>query len=232
MAHVLVVDDDARLSGSIARALREQNYRCTVCNTSGLALDLIGREMPDVAILDVSMPGLSGLELCRKIREQLSPDQLPILFLSAWGLPEDRIAGLEAGGDDYLAKPFNVRELELRVSGLLRRSGRGQEQQEELFDVSVRDLRLDAKTFRALVGPREVPLTPVEYELLRYLMLRAGEVVSAEQLLQEVWRYYPGTGDAAVVRVQIMNLRDKIEQDRRQPRYITTIYRHGYMIPA
>jgi two-component system OmpR family response regulator len=231
MAHVLVVDDDIRLAHSLQDYLHRKGYRTTIA-TSGLdALDQVVKVKPDVLVLDVNLPGMNGLEVCRKLRAYPIHSDIPVLFASARDSASDRIAGLEAGGDDYISKPFDVREVELRVQALLRRSGAAMGLVEHL-EMAVGDLKLDKRTFRARVGKREVQLTPVEYELLRYLMLRAGEVVSSEQLLQEVWRYYPGTGDAAVVRVQIMNLRDKIEHDRKRPAYIQTVYRHGYMVSA
>jgi DNA-binding response OmpR family regulator len=174
---------------------------------------------------------VNGLDLCQRIRSNQRWAHLPVLFLSGHDTVEDRIAGLQAGADDYLTKPFDLRELNLRVDALLRRATPIAAPKEPA-SLEVRGLRLDTRRFKAYAGDREVQLTPVEFELLRYLMEKAGEVVSAEQLLQEVWRYYPGTGDTAVVRVQIMNLRDKIEANRRQPQYIQTIYRHGYTIAA
>ncbi len=143
---------------------------------------------------------------------------------------DDRIAGLEAGGDDYLPDLFDLRELGLRVEALLRRSQEARRRTVQA-DVTVAGMKLHTGTYSVEVGGREIQLTPVEFELLRYLMLRAGQVVPAERLLQDIWRYYPGTGDPAVVRVQIMNLRSKLEPDRARPAYIKTVYGHGYMIP-
>jgi DNA-binding response OmpR family regulator len=231
MARILVVDDDIRMARMVETYLRSKNHQVTICTAALNVLDVIAKEQPDLMILDIAMPGVTGLELCRRLRAQPYEVHLPILFLSARGTTDDKIAGLEAGADDYLAKPFDLRELELRVEALLRRA-RPKGGQEEPDELRVGNLRLDKRTFKAYVDDREVQLTPVEYELLRYLMMRAGRVVSAEELLQDVWRYYPGTGDTAVVRVQIMNLRNKIERDRKAPEYIQTVYRHGYIVNA
>jgi DNA-binding response OmpR family regulator len=231
MAYVVVVDDDIRMARMVEAYLRSKNHRVNICTSAQSALDLVGKEQPELMILDIAMPGVTGLELCRRLRAHPYQLGIPILFLSARGTSDDKIAGLEAGADDYLSKPFDLRELELRIEALLRRVS-AKNNQSEPAELSVGNLRLDRRTFKAHVGDREVQLTPVEYELLRYLMVKAGKVISAEELLQDVWRYYPGTGDTAVVRVQIMNLRDKIEKDRKSPEYIQTIYRHGYMVNA
>lgn len=229
MATVLMVDDDIRMARMIEAYLRSKNHHVSICTSAQSALDLIVKERPDLMILDIAMPGVTGLELCRRLRAHPYQLETPILFLSARGATDDKIAGLEAGADDYLSKPFDLRELELRIEALLRRAA-AKNGQAEPMELRVGNLRLDRRTFKAYVDNREVQLTPVEYELLRYLMLKAGKVISAEELLQDVWRYYPGTGDTAVVRVQIMNLRNKIEKDRRAPEYIQTVYRHGYMV--
>jgi len=231
MAHILAVDDNIRTARVIEGFLHCSNHQVTIATTGIDAVDIVTRRHPDLVVLDVELPMMNGLEVCRKLRSYPIQSDVPILFLSGRGSGADRIAGLEAGADDYMSKPFDPREFELRVQALLRRSG-SQAKEAEDNEMRVGDLWLDKKTFKAHIGKRVVQLTPVEYELLFYLMKRAGEVVSAEQLLQEVWRYYPGTGDAAVVRVQIMNLRDKIERDRKRPDYIQTVYRHGYMVNA
>ncbi|MCD6290413.1 MAG: response regulator transcription factor [Anaerolineae bacterium] len=154
---------------------------------------------------------------------------VPVMFLTARGMVDDRIEGFKAGGDDYLAKPFDLREMELRVEALLRRAKKNGKKRKR---IKVGDMCLDMDKYQVEVNGRTVQLTPVEFELLYYLMSRAGEVVSAEKLLQEVWRYYPGTGDPTVVRMQIKNLRNKIEPSPKSPRYIRTRYRYGYYVPA
>jgi two-component system, OmpR family, response regulator RpaA len=229
MAHILVVDDDVRIAHGVEDYLRYKHHWVTVCSNGVQALDAVAKQAPDLIILDVGMPGLNGLEVCRRVRSMALSVPLPIVFVSGRDTLDDKIAGFEAGADDYMVKPFDLRELEVRVNALLRRLN-GANAQSDPSELRVGNLRLNTKTFKAYADDRDVQLTPVEYELLRYLMQRAGEVISAEQLLQDVWRYYPGTGDAAVVRVQIMNLRDKIERDRSRPVFIQTIYRHGYMV--
>jgi len=159
----------------------------------------------------------------------LSPTWLlcPILFLTARSKIEDKIEGFEAGADDYLTKPFDLRELELRVRALLRRS-MPSEAPKTLLEIG--PLSLDPRTFKLGVDGKVLLLTPVEFELLYYLMKHAGEVISTERLLQEVWEYPPGTGDPNLVRAHIKNLRSKIEPSPSNPTYIRTISRHGYII--
>jgi DNA-binding response OmpR family regulator len=147
--------------------------------------------------------------------------------LTAKGKIEDKIEGFEAGADDYLTKPFDLRELELRVRALLRRS---LPTEAPKIPLQVGPLSLDPRTFELRVEGKVLLLTPVEFELLYYLMSHAGEVISTERLLREVWEYPPGTGDPNLVRAHIKNLRAKIEPSPDNPIYIKTVSRHGYLI--
>ncbi len=229
MARILVVDDDLRVCKMIEAVLKGEGHFVMLSNNGTDALEKIPKISPDLVILDVMMPDLNGYEVCRRIRSSIRLANIPVMFLTARGMVNDRIEGFEAGGDDYLIKPFDLRELELRVNALLRRTLKSNGTAKEL---KVGGMRLDAAKYQVEADGRTVQLTPVEFELLYYLMSRAGEVVSAEKLLQEVWRYYPGTGDPTVVRMQIMNLRNKIEPSPKTPKYICTVYRHGYYVPA
>jgi len=229
MARILVVDDDLRVCRMIEAVLKGQGHFVIVANSGTKALEEAPRVFPDLILLDVMMPDLSGYEVCRRLKSSIRLSDTPVMFLTARSMLSDRIEGFEAGADDYLVKPFDLRELELRVEALLRRT---QKKNGSAKQLQAGGMRLDAAKYQVEVNGRTVQLTPVEFELLYYLMSRAGEVVSAEQLLQEVWRYYPGTGDPTVVRMQIMNLRNKIEPTPKNPRYIRTVYRHGYYVPA
>ncbi|GAB4558646.1 MAG: response regulator transcription factor [Anaerolineae bacterium] len=230
MARILVVDDDARVCRMVEAVLKAQGHFVVVANNGTEALELAPKVFPDLIILDVMMPDFSGFEVCQRLRASPRLSDVPVMFLTAKSTLSDRIEGFELGADDYLVKPFDLRELELRVAALLRRTLKADRKTAK--ELTVGGMRLDATKYQVEVEGRRVQLTPVEFELLYYLMSRAGEVVSAEQLLQEVWRYYPGTGDPTVVRMQIMNLRRKIEESPKKPRYIRTVYRHGYYVPA
>ena len=162
------------------------------------------------------------------MRDTPGLSRLPILFLSAKSEVTDRLEGFEAGADDYITKPFDLRELELRVKALLRRSR--QAEATNSSEVRVGSMVLNCGTFELKTGDRSVLLTPVEYDLVQYLMRHPGQVFSAAHLLQEVWGYPPGLGTTDLVRVHIKNVRDKIEADPRRPRYIRNIPRRGYTI--
>jgi two-component system OmpR family response regulator len=229
--HALIVDAHPGAVSSLEDYLREKRTRVSKCTRAQQALQILAKEPVDLVLTEVALPDMNGFELCRRIRSTEAGRHIPILFVTTRTGLEDRVAGFEAGADDYITRPFELREVALRVDVLLRWS-RAVMRSGQNADLAVGELKLDGRTFRAEVEGRAAQLTPVEFELLRYLMQRAGQVVSAEQLLQEVWCYYPGTGDPAVVRVQVMNLRNKIERDRARPRFIQTVYRHGYMVTA
>jgi DNA-binding response OmpR family regulator len=227
MARILVVDDDRDVAGTIERTLRRKDHQVVVAYSGVQALQLIQGQRPDLVVLDIMMPRMDGIEVCQRIRTLPNVASVPILFLTAKGKIEDKIVGFEAGADDYLTKPFDLRELELRVKALLRRSLPTEVPKAPL---EVGSLSLDPRTFELSVDNNTLLLTPVEFELLYYLMRHAGEVISTERLLQEVWEYPPGTGDPNLVRAHIRNIRSKIEPAPDNPTYIKTISRHGYII--
>lgn len=227
MARILVVDDDRDVAGTIERTLRRKDHQVVVAYSGVQALQLIQGQRPDLVVLDIMMPRMDGIEVCQRIRTLPNVASVPILFLTAKGKIEDKIVGFEAGADDYLTKPFDLRELDLRVKALLRRSLPTEVPKAPL---EVGSLSLDPRTFELNVEDEVLLLTPVEFELLYYLMRHAGEVISTERLLQEVWEYPPGTGDPNLVRAHIRNIRSKIEPAPDNPTYIKTISRHGYVI--
>lgn len=232
MSEILVVDDDRDVAQSIELSLRRRGYRVMLAHSGVEALKTLRRYRPDIVILDILMPGMSGLEVCRYLRTDPNTSDLPIIFLTARGQEQDRIEGLRAGADDYLSKPFNLEELILRVKAVLRRAqiDPAPEQSAELV---AGDLRLDCRTFEVMTGDRDgILLTPTEFDLLYYLMSNAGQVFSSERLLQEVWDFPYDTGSTDLVRAHIKNLREKIELNPREPVHLRTIPRHGYTIDA
>ena len=225
----MVVDDDEIVARTIERSLRAGGFQVVVVQSGVDALRIGRRNPPDLMVLDVLMPGMNGYEVCREIRNDPILRDLPVLFLTAKGKDEDRVQGLRAGADDYLSKPFNLDELYLRVRAILRRTKRGFETEAPSV-LEVGDYQLNTHSFE-IRGPFGMAvLTPVQFDLLYHLMSHPGQVFSPERLLQEVWDYPHDTGSSDLVRVQIKNLRSKIETDATAPKFIRTIKGHGYMV--
>ncbi|MER6982416.1 response regulator transcription factor [Streptomyces carpinensis] len=218
---VLVVDDDAAIRRSLERGLRLSGFAVRSAGSGAEALTAIGQAPPDVLVLDVSMPGMSGIELCTRLRE--AGRDLPVLMLSALDETADRIAGLQAGGDDYLVKPFALQELVLRLRALLRRrppAGR------EVLRVA--GLVIDPAAHTAERDGRALGLTRREFELLEVLARNAGLVLTRDQLLERVWGYdFDVRTDA--VDTFVSYLRRKLESDGR-PRLIHTVRGIGFVL--
>jgi two-component system response regulator RpaA len=232
MQTILVIDDDELVSRTLQRALKLYDYQVMVANSGAEGLQLARRHRPDLLILDVIMPGVDGYQVSRQVRGDPLLKDVPILFLTAKSKDEDKIEGFHAGGDDYLAKPFNMQELQLRIKAILRRSGERREEGEEVSHVEVGDVILDTRTFRVTTRAGTTLLTNVQFDLLYHLMSNTGQVFTSQQLLQDVWDYPRDTGSPELVRAHIKNLRDKIEPEPRQPVYIRTIQGHGYTFVA
>jgi DNA-binding response OmpR family regulator len=228
MQTILVVDDDELVSRTLQRALKLYDYQVMVANSGTEGLQLARRHRPDLIVLDVVMPGTDGYQVCRQVRGDPLLKDTPILFLTAKSKDEDKIEGFRAGGDDYLAKPFNMQELQLRIRAILRRSTLEQLEQSEFNEVSVGDVMLDTRTFKVTTPAGTSLLTNVQFDLLYHLMSNAGQVFTSQQLLQDVWDYPRDSGSPELVRAHIKNLRDKIEPRPGQPVYIRTIQGHGY----
>lgn len=226
MALILVVDDDLGVTSLVERELEEEGHEVISASQGTQALRLMQDRRPDLVILDIIMPSPNGLEVCRRMRRSPGLCVVPILFLTRKDAVEDRIEGFNAGADDYLGKPFNLRELQLRVRAILRSTLKMPSD----AVLAAGPLTLNPATLKAKLGGKPVALTPVEFELLYFLTKNAGKVISSDLLLQEVWGYPPGSRNTALVRMHIMNLRAKIEPDPRNPQFITTVTRHGYVI--
>jgi len=228
---VLVVEDEANLADTIAYNLRREGYEAATAGDGYSALDAAKTQHPDVVVLDLMLPGIDGLELCRRIRRSSA---VPIIMLTARGDELDRVVGLEVGADDYLAKPFSMRELLARVRALLRRRDL---LREEMGGATARsdvlqsgDLRLDVPGHRASIGSADVALTPKEFALLEALLRHRGQVLAPGQLLEMVWGY--SDADTRTVAVHIRSLREKIEDDASRPRRIETVRGVGYRFAA
>jgi DNA-binding response OmpR family regulator len=236
MTRILLVDDEPEVIRTVGQSLRKVGYDIVTASDGVEALMTIGRHAPDMVILDVSMPRLDGWQVCLSLRSDPHFGTIPILFLTGHASVDNRIRGLHAGADDYLAKPFDIGELRARVQALLRRAQRDSKlpppvkPAKEIVEYGT--ITLNLHTFDATVAGRAVQLTPAEFELLRFLMSHPNEVFSSQHLLQKVWNYSPETADPGLVRWHMMNLRAKIETDPARPTYLRTVPRHGYIFKA
>ncbi|MDP8923930.1 MAG: response regulator transcription factor [Chloroflexota bacterium] len=221
--HVLVVDDDPEIRDSLRRGLSVEGYAVSLAADGAEALELARERTPDLVVLDVMLPKLDGLEVCRRLR--MAEGSLPIILLTARDAVPDRVAGLETGADDYLVKPFAFEELLARVRVQLRRHEAAATGARELrFD----DLRLDTAAREARRGPRRIPLTTTEYELLRLFMQHPREVLSRERIFERVWGY-DFDGESKVIEVYVRYLREKLEAAG-EPRLIHTVRGAGYVL--
>jgi DNA-binding response OmpR family regulator len=227
--YVLAVDDDPEVLGTLSRALTRDGFEVGRA-TSGLeALRMLAERRPDLIILDIIMPGLDGLTVCRRIRADNQYNDLAILFLTARGQTDDVVAGLDVGGDDYVVKPFELAELTARVRALVRRGQRNAVIESPLLTVG--SVHLDSNTHQVSVSENPpIQLTATEHRLLRYLMEHANQALSPYHLLEAVWDYPPNTGDPDLVRAHVRNLRAKLEMDDSPAPVIRTIHGVGYMI--
>ncbi len=221
--HVLVIDDDKRLRDLIGRYLTEQGYRVTTAVNAADARAKLAGITFDLLVVDIMMPGESGLELTQSLRET---SLVPILLLTAMGESTDRIAGLETGADDYLVKPFEPRELVLRIKSILKRASARTERQTSVGAVKFGAFVFEIERRRLFKAGDPVHLTEAESELLFQLARRAGEPVSREDMSPQG----EDSGDSRLIDVQMTRLRRKIEDDPRFPRYLVTVRGRGYML--
>lgn len=220
---ILVVDDDENLRRLVAAYLESQGYEVEEAADGLAAIAAVERADPQLVVLDLMLPGLSGLEVARRIRAKRTT---PILMLTARGSEDDMLQGFEAGTDDYLVKPFSPKLLVARVKAILRRSGA--ESDDERGDVlSQRGIFIDPKAREVRIEGREIELTSTEFELLRVLSEHSGWVYTREELLEAVWGY-SYLGDSRLVDVHIANLRKKMGDDPSDPQFIRTVRGVGY----
>jgi DNA-binding response OmpR family regulator len=220
-ARVLVVDDDATVRDVVGRYLDEAGYQVDLAADGPTGLRAALERSPDAVVLDLMLPGMTGLDVCRALRRE--NDRLPIVMLTALGEEDDRVLGLELGADDYVTKPFSARELVLRIGSVLRRSRPAEPAGSLLVDGV---LRVDPAARRAELDGRELALTTREFDLLAYLLAHPGRAYTRAELLAEVWGWE--FGDQSTVTVHVRRLREKIEADSTRPQRIATIWGTGY----
>jgi DNA-binding response OmpR family regulator len=224
---VLVVDDDESVGDVVAAYLERE--RLTVLRAAdGIdALEIAATERPDAVVLDLMLPGIDGLEVCRRLRRR-SPE-IPIVMLTARGEANDRILGLEVGADDYVTKPFSPRELVLRIQSVLRRSGQDSAAADPRTEPDVAvdgGLVIDRRARRVHLDGRELTLTLREFDLLSWFVAHSGDAVRRDDLMREVWGW--DFGDPSTVTVHVSRLREKIETDPSVPRRLVTVFGVGY----
>ena len=230
MARVLVVDDEESLLQALRYNLTREGYDVRVSSNGQEALSLAREEPPDAMVLDLMLPGLSGLEVCRRLRGETgnpAASKTPILMLTARDDEVDKVVGLEVGADDYLTKPFSMRELLARVKALLRRAEYARDEKHP-NELQAGDLRIDVPGHRATLGDRQLQLKPREVDLLAYFVRHPGEVLTRERLLHHVWGY-EFVGDTRTVDVHVRWLRHKIEDDPAAPTRLQTVRGVGYV---
>jgi two-component system alkaline phosphatase synthesis response regulator PhoP len=223
---ILIVDDEKDIVDLVAYNLEKEGYETLKALDGEKALQIVRTKTPDLVILDLMLPGIQGLEVCKRIRKVTETAAIPIIMLTAKGEEIDKVLGLEVGADDYITKPFSVKELLARVKAVLRRSeARRAADQGEVFEF--RGLRIDFKSYEVTVDGRKISLSPTEFRLLKFLSRNPGRVYSREQILDRVW------GDDAFVEprtvdVHVRRLRARIEKDVNSPNYIVTVRGAGY----
>ena len=219
--HILVVEDEAKLAQFIKLELEYENYQVTVSQDGLDGLANAREQQPDLILLDWMLPGISGVEICHRLRQ--TGDKVPIILLTAKDEISDRVTGLDAGADDYLVKPFSIEELLARIRANLRRN-----QEEEATFLQFGDLRLDRSSREVSRGTRRIELTAKEFDLLEYLMSHPRQVLTRDQILERVWGY-DFMGDSNIIEVYVRYLRIKLEANN-ESRLIQTVRSVGYVM--
>lgn len=236
---ILVVDDEESIMDLLVYNLEKEGYNTLKAYDGLTAVEMALKERPDLILLDVMIPKLDGISVCKKIRYYLNISTMPILMVSAKDTESDKIVGLEMGADDYITKPFQIRELMARIKANLRKAEAKAttlptevEEQEEKNDeiIEVGELTLDLKKIEARVKGEVVNLTKKEFDVLKFLASQPGEVVTREKLLHEIWEYDEYIGAIRTIDVTMNRIRDKIEKDKADPKILITKRGVGYYI--
>ena len=218
-ARVLVVDDDQALAEMLGIVLRKEGYEVATCGDGGRAMPMFREFRPDLVLLDVMLPSKDGIEVCRELRAESG---VPVVMLTARTDTKDVVAGLEAGADDYVVKPFKPQELLARIRARLRRTDSGDDAR-----LQVGDVLIDVAGHEVTREGEQIPLTPLEFDLLVALASKPTQVFDRESLLEQVWGYRHA-GDTRLVNVHVQRLRSKIEKDPENPQIVVTVRGVGY----
>ena len=235
---ILVVDDEQSIMELLVYNLQKEGYNTLEAYDGVAAVDLAKNEKPDLILLDVMIPKLDGISVCKQIRYAYNISNVPILMISAKDTESDKIVGLEMGADDYITKPFQIREVMARIKANLRKADlnanmelkNAENNKKKENIISVGDLTLDLKKVEARVKGEIINLTKKEFDVLKYLAIQPGEVVTREMLLRDVWEYEEYVGAIRTIDVTMNRIRDKIEKDKANPKILITKRGVGYYV--
>jgi DNA-binding response OmpR family regulator len=222
MTKILIVEDEPNMVAGLRDNFEFEGYQVLAAYDGKEGLDVALKESPDLVVLDVMMPKMSGLDVCKQLKAKRP--SLPIIMLTARGQEVDKVVGLELGADDYVTKPFSIRELLARVKAVLRRA-RPVPKDQDVYAFA--DVQVDTKRYQVMRGGEKIELSAKEFELLKYFVCHAGETLSRDRLLEEVWGYdrFPTT---RTVDAHIVHLRQKLEPKPEQPQHFLTVHGTGY----
>ena len=228
MTHVLIVEDEDSLADPLAFLLRKEGFEASVVNDGAQALSTFDRVSPDIVLLDLMLPGMSGTEICKALRTRSS---VPVIMVTARDSEIDKVVGLELGADDYVTKPYSARELIARIRAVLRRGGDLAEEDLDIGILEAGPVRMDVERHIVAVNGEQITLPLKEFDLLEYLLRNAGRVLTRGQLIDRVWGA-DYVGDTKTLDVHVKRLRSKIEPDPANPKHLITVRGLGYKLEA
>lgn len=228
MTHVLIVEDEESLADPLAFLLRKECFEASVVNDGAQALSTFDRVSPDIVLLDLMLPGMSGTEICKALRTRSS---VPVIMVTARDSEIDKVVGLELGADDYVTKPYSARELIARIRAVLRRGGDLAEEDLDIGILEAGPVRMDVERHIVAVNGEQITLPLKEFDLLEYLLRNAGRVLTRGQLIDRVWGA-DYVGDTKTLDVHVKRLRSKIEPDPANPKHLITVRGLGYKLEA
>ena len=226
MTHVLIVEDEESLADPLAFLLRKEGFEATVVNDGSAALGTFDRVSPDIVLLDLMLPGMSGTEICKSLRTRSS---VPVIMVTARDSEIDKVVGLELGADDYVTKPYSARELIARIRAVLRRGGDAADDDLAIGVLEAGPVRMDVERHIVAVNGQQITLPLKEFDLLEYLLRNSGRVLTRGQLIDRVWGA-DYVGDTKTLDVHVKRLRSKIEPDSANPKHLVTVRGLGYKL--